>query len=547
VRRAQVDNRPNVVVLMTDDQTLEALRVMGQTRALLGGQGTTFRRMIVSFPLCCPSRATLLTGQYAHNHRVIHNAGPVGGYPRLKHSNALPVWLQRAGYRTIQLGRYLNGYGTTVAPTTIPPGWTDWHAAPQPGAFNYSRWDMNDNGHITSNPTPGHLGEHQTEFYGRRASELIREAAPAAGPFFMQVTFSAPHSGAPRDPDDPSRLSTPSPAPRYRNAFAGKIAPRNPAYNEADVSDKPDPTVDLAPISAERAAAIDENYSQELESLLSVDDAVASVVGALRQSGELDNTLIVFTSDNGFMHGEHRWESEKVLPYEPAIRVPLIMRGPGVPRGRVEQRLVSNIDLAPTILKAARAAPGRREDGRSLLSFLKDPGREWGRDILLEDGQGAGGVTAYRGIRTYRYMYVDYFVIGEEELYDLRRDPFELRNLAGKRRYEPIREAMSRRAFRLHRCRGARCRARPRLRVALHCTGRRNLLVQLRGPDVLTVTRMNARVGRTRVAVDRHPPFLERISRRRARSGRRLRVRITTRDGRIVTLDRHPRRCRPRR
>jgi N-acetylglucosamine-6-sulfatase len=547
-RTTQLDGRPNIVVLETDDQTMESLRVMQQTRQLLGASGTTFEHSFTSFPLCCPSRASFLTGQYPHNDHVIHNAGPHGGYTALDHTNTLPVWLQSAGYHTILLGRYLNGYGVTVPPATVPPGWSDWHGTIDPSTFNYRNWNMNDNGLVSAYPDDSHPGEYQTDFYTRRAPELITQAAASPQPFFMWLTFSAPHSGSPRDSDDPAGLSTPSPSPTHRDAFAGAPLPRDPSFDEANLSDKLDPTQGLPRLTPDRVAAIRENYQQELESLLSVDETVGAVVRALQQSGEFANTLVVFTSDNGFMHGEHRWATEKVLPFEPSIRLPLIMHGPGIPAGRVDRRIVATVDLAPTILDAANVEPDRVEDGRSLLPLLADPGRELGRDLVLENGQGANGVPAYRGVRTYRYMYADYYGIGEEELYDLRRDPYELVNRAEDARYEPIRAALSRRARVLARCRGASCQARPRLRLLLRAEARRagarcgrgGLRVRVGGRDAKTVSVMEVLVRGRRVTRDRRAPFLRTVPRRRLSSTTQnlLRVRTTTRDGRIVTLDR---------
>jgi N-acetylglucosamine-6-sulfatase len=548
---AQAPERPNVVMIMTDDMTAHALRFMPQVKRLLMDRGTTFERSFVSFPLCCPSRATYLSGQYAHNHHVLHNAGPHGGYRAFDHTNALPVWLQRGGYHTINLGRYLNGYGVMVPPETIPPGWSDWNAAVDPSTFNYAHWQMNQNGTILDYPLPLFPDEYQTDFYGRRAAELVTEAAPLPGPFFLSLTVAAPHSGRPRDPDDPSDLPTPSPAPRHRDLFAGLPLPRPPNFNEADVSDKPQVVSDHPLLSAQKQGSIEENYRQELESLQSVDDAVARLVNALQSSGQLDNTLVVFTSDNGFMHGEHRFASEKVLPYEEAIRVPLVMRGPGVPVGHKDRRMVANIDWAPTILDAANVAPGRTEDGRSLLPLLADPTKEWGRDLLLENGQGANGVPWYKGIRTYRYKYIVHSTTGEEELYDLRRDPYELRNLAYQDRYTSLRLELARRLRRLRSCRGARCRARPRLGVMLRGRTHRarcvagNLKVGTFGPDSRQVTRLVVSVGGRRVARAGRPPFRALVRRRRLARGRQslLRVQATTRDGRVVTLDRHLTAC----
>jgi N-acetylglucosamine-6-sulfatase len=532
---------------MTDDQTRESLRVMRAVQGGIGGQGTTFERAFATYPLCCPSRATALTGQYPHNHGVIHNAGPNGGYQRLNHRNALPVWLRNAGYRTIQLGRYLNGYGVQNDPAEVPPGWTDWHATVDPTTFHYRNWLMNDNGTVKG--YPDRPGEHQTDFLGRRAVELIDEAAPSAEPFFLHLTFPAPHSGHPRDPDDPER-STPHPALRHRDVFANEPLPQPPNFNEADVSDKPAVTYDRDPLGPEQIAGITENYQQELESLLSVDDAVAHVIRALERSGELGNTLIVFTSDNGFMHGEHRWPGEKVVAYEPSIRVPLVMRGPGIPAGRRERRMVANVDLVPTLLDAANAPAGRVMDGRSLFQLVSDPGAEWGREILLENGYGANRVPGYRAIRNERFLYVAHRT-GERELYDLERDPYQLQNLDGDLRYEDLQLAFGKRLRTLQRCRGSRCRARPALGLALtartrrgrrrvRCMSGRSVRMHLVGRDQRSVQRADVFVGAARLTAVRRRPFrtIIRRGRLRSRGANRLRVRVTTRDGRRVTLDR---------
>ncbi|HYP48064.1 MAG TPA: sulfatase, partial [Thermoleophilaceae bacterium] len=429
---AQSDPRPNVVVFMTDDQTRASLRHMSKVRSLIGAHGTTFGRAFATFPLCCPSRTTFLSGQYSHNHGVIHNAGPFGGYKVFEHPNALPVWMQAAGYRTMHVGRYLNGY---TEQSGIPPGWSDWHAALDPTTFNYTAWKVSENGRTVAYPEAERPAEHQTDFYGRRATELVERAAPGAQPFFLNVWFAAPHSGRPRDADDPSSIPTPSPAPRHRGAFSGVAMPRPPSFDEANVRDKPQIVSDRLRLSSEQIAGIEENWRQEQESLMAVDDAVESVVDALARSGELSNTLLVFTSDNGFMHGEHRWPTEKVLPYEESVGVPLVLRGPGVPAARSDRRLVGNMDLPATILDAAQATPGRRLDGRSLLELIDDPGAEPGRDLVFENGQGANGIPAYRALRTYGYTYVEHRTTGESELYDLKADPFQLRNVEDDDRY----------------------------------------------------------------------------------------------------------------
>ena len=563
-RGAQVDTRPNIVFIMTDDQTAASIKVMRNLNLGMRRQGTTFSQMIVTYPLCCPSRATYLTGQYSHNHGVIHNAGPFGGYVRLDNTNTVPVWLQQAGYRTIHLGRYLNGYGTQNPDVTeIPPGWSDWHSTVDPFTFNYTDWRMNDNGVIHNEPGLRNPNEYQTDYFGRRAAELIDRAAPSPQPFFLSLTFPSPHSGAPRDADDPVGLRTPSPAPRHRDFFSQAPLPRPPNFDEGNVYDKPQIVADRGRIRGEIFASVQENYQQELESLLSVDDAVGSVLGALSRSGELENTLIIYTSDNGFFHGEHRVRSEKILPYEPGLRVPMVMRGPGVPRGKRLSQMVGNIDWAPTILDAARATPGRLLDGRSLFELARDPTFETGRELVIENGQGVNSVPRFRALRNNRFLYVQHATTGETELYDMRADPYQLRNVDDNDRYLPVKQLLARRLRALERCRGNRCNAgRPSVHLALReldppkrgrrkarrnqsCVSR-GLRLGLSGRERGRVERVQYSLGRRRLGSSRRPPFNTDVNRSRLPSGREVlvRARVTTLDGRVATVDRPVKTCR---
>ncbi len=534
--------QPNVVVITTDDQTLASMRHMPQVNALIGDAGVTFTSEITSYPLCCPSRVTQLTGQYSHNHGILHNAGPFGGFVNFDQGNDLPSWLQAAGYRTMHVGRYLNGYGDASG---VPAGWSDWHATLGRSAFDYSRWRVNENGTVRAYPGPAAPLEHQTEFLGRRAAELVEAAAPGGRPFYLSLWFSAPHRGGPRDPDDPPIVGSPSPAPRHRDAFAGLAMPRPPSFDEADVRDKPQLVADQPRLSPATVAAIEENWRQEQESLLSVDDAVARLFGALERAGELDDTLILYTSDNGFMHGEHRRAREKVVPYEEAIRTPLLLRGPGVPRGRVDRRLVANVDVAPTILDAAGATAGRTLDGRSLFPLIEDPGLYWGRDVLLENGNGANAVGPYRGLRTRRFKYVRHGATGEYELYDLRSDPHELVNLDGRERYAGVQRELAARLRRLKSCAGRSCWTRPRLRLMVSCR-RNGLRVRVGGSERTRVVRADVLAGRRRLASMRRQPLTRTLPPRRLRRGSRalLRVRAELRDGRLMTMDRRLRGCR---
>jgi N-acetylglucosamine-6-sulfatase len=520
--------RPNIVVVMTDDQTLESVRVMTGVRRSLADRGTTFERAFVSNALCCPSRATLFSGQYSHNHGVIGNRPPNGGYARLDRSNWLPVWLQQAGYRTVHIGKFLNGYGVRN-PTEVPLGWSEWYASVDPSTYLFYGYTLNENGLLYTYGLDLNPFYYSTDLYADRALSVVQRMGETRTPFFLSLSFLAPHSGGPSDADDPPGLATPSPAPRHVNRFAGERPPFDPSFNEADVSDKPSFIQARPPVTQARAAAIDENYQQRLESLLAIDEAVVRLVAALRAERELDNTLILFTSDNGFFHGEHRVPFGKVLVYEPSIRVPLIMRGPGVPRNERRRQLVTNADLAPTILEAAGARPGKPQDGRSLFPLLEDRGLEWGRDLLIE---GAPGVNqpAFAALRTYRFVYVQH-ENGERELYDLERDPHQLMSLHNDPAYAGVQAELATRLGALSVCSGRSCRAGPAARLAV----RRGCRARVSGSYVQSVTFRSAR----RLRLDRARPFGSPVA------GRSLRARVHTSDGRIVTLDRSlPRRCR---
>jgi N-acetylglucosamine-6-sulfatase len=524
--------RPNVVVFMTDDQTVSQVEFMPNVQRLLVNEGTSFSRFFATFPLCCPSRATMLTGQYAHNHGVLHNAGPFGGYRRLDHSRTLPVWLHAVGYRTLQVGRWLNGYGVqNTNQAEVPLGFDEWFVPVGTSAQAYQDQTINENGELK------HFTDYQTDLYAEKAIELIR-AAPS--PFFLSMNFSAPHSGRPGDPDDPS-LRTPSPAPRHRDAYAHVELPSPPSFNEANIRDKPQDVFERPRLAPEMIEAIRENWQQELESLLSVDEAIGQVVAELSQQGRLDNTLIVFVSDNGFMHGEHRIPAEKVWPYDESARVPLILRGPGVPENLELGQLTANVDLVPTILEAGDAAANVPLDGRSLFELMEDPTLEWGREILLQSGFGANGVGAYRALRNYRYLFVHWKHSGERELYDLRRDPWQMRNLSGRIAYEQEESELARRLGALRGCYGARCYRPPDLSIAsTRRCARRSRTVRIRGRELEKLDRVDFLRGRRVLARDRRPPFEVEL-----RQASRIRARAVLRYGRMVTLERRLRPCLP--
>ncbi len=553
---AAAQQRPNILLIESDDQTLESLRVMDRTRALLQPEGTTFTNAFASFALCCPSRATTLTGQYAHNHGVLSNRSPTGGYYKLNHANTLPVWLQRAGYATVHVGKYLNGYGTQNQ-VEVPPGWTEWQGLVDPTTYRFYNYTLNDNATLRSYGNDP-ASDYQTDVLGARAVDVVRRRAAAEQPFFLWLAFLAPHSGQPREADDPRvgnrNFATPAVADRHRDRFATEPVPRPPSYNEADVSDKPASIRNRPPLGAQRQAAIDENYRQRLESLLAIDEWIDRVVAALRETGELDRTLIVFTSDNGFFHGEHRVPQGKVLVYEPSIRIPMLMRGPGVPAGRTVTQKVMNVDVAATVAAAAGARPGRVLDGIPLQSFAQDPGFQPGRDVLIEGPQQAlGQPLQFTALRTDRYVWVEH-ATGERELYDLAGDPHQLASRHADPATAALRYALHRRLERLRTCRGSRCRSAARVSLELVYTrarargrvcARRRVLAWVMGTDRDNVRRVEFTVNGRNARSRTRAPFRVRYSARTLPAGRvaRVRARITLDHDRLLTLDRRVRVC----
>jgi N-acetylglucosamine-6-sulfatase len=527
---------PNVIVIETDDQDQASMKVMEKTKRLIGRAGATFKNNLVSFPLCCPSRATFLTGQYAHNNGITSNDPPTGGYQVFENINALPVWLQGAGYYTVEVGRYLNHYGA-ANPTEIPAGWSEWHATVDPSTYQYYNYTINHQGALVyygNRPE-----DYQTDVLSKTATDVIRARAPKPQPFFMWLTTMAPHSAGPREPDDPPGFPTTVPAPRYKGVYANERLPKDTSFSEADVRDKPREVRRRRPLLLTDISAIRYAYRQRLETLRAVDDLVGDVVRALEDTGSLQDTLLIFTSDNGYLQGEHRIRAGKVFLYEPSLRVPLLMRGPGVPRGITVDRWSSNVDLAPTILEATGALAGRVQDGRSLFPLTDDPTLSWGRELLLDTG-------SYQGVRTDRYVYAEH-TTGEKELYDLQHDPYELRNLWKVASAQPIWHALAGQLERLRHCLGPTCQRGPRVKLELRRTGtickRRSLLARLRGADNHYVTELQLTVNGRPAGVDNRRPFALRLRSSKLERLSSIRALAVLKDGRRLTIDRTAHGC----
>jgi arylsulfatase A-like enzyme len=428
---------PNFVVVMTDDQDQASARRMPRVRRLLAERGTTFDNSFASLPLCCPSRATFVTGQYAHNHGVWDNKPPTGGYPAFTgRERTLGVWLEAAGYRTAWIGKYLNGYGLDGDPRA-PPGWTRWFSPMGLDSLLMYDYTVSDDGrvrHYGNRPS-----DYQTDVLAHEALRFLRDA-PGSRRFFLVLAPLAPH-----DEGDTLSLGVrdPRPAPRHRGAVALAPVPDSPDFDEARIEDKPR-KLRRPRLSSTERRDLARLIRDRRASLLAVDEAVGRIVRTLRRQGELARTVVIFTSDNGYLLGEHRLIGGKSLPYRGIAGVPLIVRGPGFESDQHVDSVVGNIDLAPTIVELAGLDPDRILDGVSLTAQPDER-----RALLLES-------EAYVSVRTRRFLYVEHDG-GVVELYDLRRDPLELENVAGDSRYGTWEDRLAAAAADLRDCAGEEC------------------------------------------------------------------------------------------
>lgn len=463
--------RPNVIVVLTDDQTVSELtpQAMPRTVELLAEHGTSFSSSIVSSPLCCPSRAGDLTGQYPHNDGVIDNEP---GYPSLiDKGSTLYSWLAGAGYRTGHLGRFLLNYDRQAPPGAgddthggfdAPPGVEHWFGYVGSATF-YHGATFSRNGAPVE--LPGGRRGYSTRAINHEALDFVRAARSDPRPFFLTVAQLAPHASATPEGAGPCGVGgLPVPDGGRLGQFADAPLPKPPSFDEPRIGDKPAWVRSRPKLGSSRRHGLKLGWRCANASLETVDKGVAALVAQLRRQGELDQTAIFFTSDNGYLFGEHRVFLNKVYPYEESIRVPLLARVPARLIGRKPSRrppaeipaLVNNLDLTATILDLAHTSPCaaggdcRVLDGHSLVPLLRGrrPGWSRGRALLFQLGgvracgtatAAAGLNTFYDAVRTKRRVYVELNRLNrdtgecdrpEYELYDLKQDPYELRNRA---------------------------------------------------------------------------------------------------------------------
>ncbi|MFN0071903.1 MAG: sulfatase [Chloroflexota bacterium] len=403
------DRRPNVVLLITDDQRFDTLEHMPIVQHELVGRGVTFTNAYATTPHCCPSRASILTGQYAQTHGVLRNSGSSGGWRGFDDRSTMATWLQNAGFRTMLAGKYLNLYRSYV----VPQGWEEWFAI----------WDTGDK---FKNYTVNHNG--QAHFYPDRetlySTRVLRDQAlhwlkeDDTRPFFLYLSFDGPHA-----PAEPTR--------RDRESFA-ELRQHLPSFNENDVSDKPSWVQRLPELDAGDQRKLDQFRRRQLQSLQVIDRAIGAIVEQLRTDGRLENTWFIFLSDNGMSLGEHRYGPHKSCGYEECVRIPIVVTPPTSTNAdanepRVNDRLVLNIDIAPTVAEISGVDPDSRVDGTSLVSLLNEPAGSWREEARLELWTDQSSTT-FKGIRRGDWKFIRYDN-GEQELYNLIDDPYELENL----------------------------------------------------------------------------------------------------------------------
>ena len=441
-----VSDGPNIVLITSDDQALDSFnrKVMPQAFELLVDEGTVPEDFVVTTPYCCPSRATLLTGQYGHNNGVLANH-----YENLKDpDNTLPVWLRDAGYTTVHVGKYLNNYDKAEPSVGPAPGWDGWASLIGASYYDYELFTADGSREYGDDPS-----EHLDRVITERAVSAIEGATEGERPLFLQADYYAPH---PDRSDDERCGDAALPEPRDAELFLDAKAPRTPSFNEEDVSDKP-PFMQRRPLDTQSIERIDRRFGCQMASMRSVDRGIAAIADALDEAGELDNTAIAYMSDNGVVRGHHRIAGGKHVAYQETLRVPIALRVPpdlldGAEAPRTLEGPAANIDLAPTFVDLAGAESCRADgecrimDGRSLVPALSGSGPlDPARIRLIEIDEKANpdklvGPCKYRGMIDENRFYLEHEIaqdvvtgecvqVDDRELYDLSRDPYELQNL----------------------------------------------------------------------------------------------------------------------
>uniref|UniRef100_A0A672GWX5 N-acetylglucosamine-6-sulfatase n=1 Tax=Salarias fasciatus TaxID=181472 RepID=A0A672GWX5_SALFA len=475
--------RPNIVLILTDDLdlTMGGLTPLKKTQRLIGDAGMSFTNAFVASPLCCPSRASILTGKYPHNHRVVNNTlegnCSSAAWQKSEEPNVFPALLRSAaGYQTFFAGKYLNQYGRSAAGGLqhVPPGWNYWVGLDQDSRYyNYT---------LSVNGKPQKHGadyskDYLTDLLANVSLDFLQYKS-SYQPFFMMVATPAPHHPW-------------TPAPQYQDHYNSTKAPRDPNFDHHGKDKHWLIRQAKTPMANSSVEFLDTAFRKRWQTLLSVDDLVETIVQRLEVRGELDNTYIFFTSDNGYHTGQFSLPMDKRQLYEFDIRVPLMVRGPKIKPNQTSQMLVANVDLGPTFLDIAGYDLNKTQmDGMSFLPILHGQmnSSSWRTDILVEyEGEGSDvsipscpllgpGLwfcypdcvcedafnNTYACVRTVTpSVNLQYCEFDDNEVfvevYNLTADPFQLNNIAKSIEQEVL-EEMNHRLMMLQSCSGATCR-----------------------------------------------------------------------------------------
>ena len=510
-----VTQKPNIIFVLTDDLNVAMMSKLPKLKTIMADRGMTFSNSFVSLSLCCPSRAAILTGQYAHNNGVFTNVannpdGTIGGLNAFTQNGdaqkSVGVWLKNAGYRTALMGKYLNGYhikapGITYA---IPPGWTEWAVPIDGDPYGQYNYVLNTNGtpeeYYLDNCADGPrkpckrnlatatLADKEANYMINvlydKADNFIKRSVATDDPFFLYIAPFTPHGPA-------------TPAPKYESLINNTSwlnahpFPQDASFNEADISDKPSWLKENVGLLQEDTIVTMTNaYHRRVISMYGVEDLIENLIATLTITDQLDNTYIIFTSDNGFHLGEHRLTGGKLTEFDTDLRVPLIVRGPGITPKSTVSTLTGNVDLAPTIAALAGLSIPSTVDGRSFKQTLLGGASVDRKAFLIEHGDPSGKTktdlnskpkkqstdeprdtsnqndpikggeftTAYRGIRTPQYTFVRYSKDNEEELYNNIADPLQLNNIINTASPDLIRKLRTWTSD-LSTCAGATCRS----------------------------------------------------------------------------------------
>jgi N-acetylglucosamine-6-sulfatase len=438
--------QPNILFILTDDQPKDTMLAMPHVRRQVRNMGMALPNAYVSESVCCPSRASILRGQYPHNTGVMRNVPPNGGVQTFRESGAeaddLPIWLRQQGYVTALVGKYMNGYDASYKPR----GWNFWYAK---ASGNTPGQKVNDNGRVVDFAgEAGNWGDRYSEqllaFLKRRTNQATDK------PFAMFFWTNQPH------------LPAGGYADRYATLYSDATLTPKPSLNEQDVQDKPQWVQNLSSIDEQEQTQLTQWRVNQLRSVRQVDDTVSAMLDLLRERGELDHTYVVFTTDNGTHMGEHRWFHRlgaKSTAYEEAANVLMYVRGPGIPAGSTSDKLVLNNDLAPTFVSIAGGTPPAFVDGRNLLPVWTNTASDWRTTIMNEQPLGGDSpAPPYHALMTRRYTYVEYDTTGEKELYDRALDPYELESKHEDAGYADTLAALSLRLDTLVGCKTDACR-----------------------------------------------------------------------------------------